>query len=417
MIKFIVALSTLLSSLSTLSAQSLGDIADSVNVANALSKTVASQSEGQNTGGSSVSKELSLAEIDSIKIKAEQGDSVSQLVLGSFYAKGESGFPKDSEKAIEWLEKSAMQKNPSALSYLGYLYADGQLVKRDMQKAIQYRELAAENGDASVKWTLGSAYLYGFLVPKNQMKALHWITRAAEDGYVEAIKKLIEIYTNLEKTDELNKWNARLGKVRLKEAEAGDTAAMFDVAEKYMSGSDGFPRHRLKAIYWYKKSAEGGDKNAMDKVAKMYARGQFLPQNMQKALEYYEKLATMDFSYCFKISSYYAEGKNGFEKDDKKSLEWFARGAMNGDMSTKMYLVWRFWNAGELNKAIDLCKKLHSEVEKKLELMSSTSETLSKSVRAKAERNTLRILADMISKISSSEKAPKDFNSYYRSFQ
>lgn len=387
-------------------AQSLGDIAES-----GVSAKLPEQQNSQ------VAKEKTKkVDIDEIIAKATAGDANAQLALGSYFAKGENGIPKDGAKAIEWLEKSANQKNSPAMSYLGYIYAEGKLVPRDMNKAIQWREAGAKCGDASVKWTLGSAYLYGFLVPKNHIKALHWITLAAEEGYVEAMKKLIEIYTKLDKPEELAKWNARYAQVLLVFAEKGNVDAMFEVAEKYMSGKDGLPRHRVRAIYWYRKAADAGNRDAIEKVAKMYSKGQFLPKNLERALQYYEKLAEVDPSYTFKLSAYYAEGKNGFPQDSKKSLEWYARGAQKSDVSTRMYLVWRFWREKDLSNATAQCKTIISEVENNINVIKN-SPNANVSELLTMENKKLKILNKMLADIETDVVAPADLNTYYKSIK
>ena len=387
-------------------AQSLGDIAES-----GVSAKLPEQQNSQ------VAKEKTKkVDIDEIIAKATEGDANAQLALGSYFAKGENGLPKDGAKAIEWLEKSANQKNSPAMSYLGYIYAEGKLVQRDMQKAVQWREAGAECGDASIKWTLGNAYLYGFMVPKNHIKALHWITRAGEENYVEAIKKLVEIYTKIDKPEELAKWNARYAQVLVALAEKGDSKAMFDVASKYMSGKDGLPRHRTRAIYWYRKSADAGNKDAMEKLAKMYSKGQFLPQNLDKALEFYEKLAKLDVSYCFKLSALYAEGKDGFPQDSKKSLQWYARGAEKGDVSTRMYLVWRYWREKDFSNATAQCKNIIADVEKNIQIIKQKSD-VGLDGHLQMENGKLKLLQKMIADISAKMEAPADLNAYYNSIK
>lgn len=385
-------------------AQSLGEIAESGG-----SVKMPTQKAVQETKTSSAK-----VDIDDIINKASSGDATAQFALGSYFVKGEHGLPKDAVRAIEWLEKSANQKNAPAMSYLGYLYAEGKLIPRDMKKAVQWREAGAECGDVATKWTLGNAYLYGFMVPKDHVKALYWITRSAEGGYIEAIKKLVEIYTKLENADELAKWKAEYSKAQILLAEGGDVDAMFDLAEKYMKGKDGLPRHRVKAIYWYRKAADAGNIKALDKLANMYAKGLFLPQNLEKALSYYEKLAMADVSYCFKVSSYYAEGKNGFPQDAKKSLQWYARGAEKGDSTTRMYLVWRYWREGDLQNATAQCKLLIDETDKKIQAMKSSSAT---AMQLEVENKKLRILNKMMSDISSGAVAPANLNNYYNSIK
>ena len=66
-----------------------------------------------------------------------------------------------------------------------------------------------------------------------------------------------------------------------------------------MKGTEGLPRNRAQAIYWYKQAAEKGNIEAMEKISQMYAKGRFLPKNPEKAQFYFEKLAETDVRYCF----------------------------------------------------------------------------------------------------------------------
>lgn len=383
--------------------QSLGEIASLKSVSPESKKNVAADD-----------KKAKLETVESIMEKANSGNAAAQLAIGSYYARGERGFAKDGAKAVEWLEKSARQNEKAAMVYLGYVYGEGKLVKRDMKKAVEWREAAAKIGDANDKWSLGNAYLYGFFLPKDQLKALYWITLSAEEGNAEAVVKLIEIYTNLKKEEELAKWNGKFSKMQLEAAEKGNDIAMLAVAEKFMKGGKGLPRNRVQAIFWYKKAAEAGNLEAMDKVAKMYAKGRFLPKNPEKAQAYFEKLANKDSSYCFKISEFYGDGKDGFPRDDIKAAEWYARGAQNGDVSTHIFAVFKYWKIRDIPNAVKWCNKIISDSQKNLAAIGSQASD-AKNVQADMIRQTLKIAKTMLSDISSGSPAPADINAYYNS--
>ena len=62
------------------------------------------------------------------------------------------GVKQDYNKAKEYYELSAQQKNSSAFFYLGNLYYNGYGVKQDYNKAKEYFELSAQqnNSDAFI---------------------------------------------------------------------------------------------------------------------------------------------------------------------------------------------------------------------------------------------------------------------------
>ena len=148
-------------------------------------------------------------------------------------------------------------------------------------------------------------------------------------------------------------------------------------------------------------------KEAMEKVAQMYAKGRFLPKKPEKAQEYFEKLAALDNAYCFKISSFYADGSNGFPRDDDMSTKWLERGAQNADDSTKLYVAWRFWKGFETaknpTKAIYWCSKV--------------LETAPKGEEAqRAIFGAFRVAEKMISDISNNLPPPENFGKYYSQY-
>ena len=76
--------------------------------------------------------------------KAAQGDANAQYNLGSAYAQGNYGEPKDIAKAIEWYEKAGLQGHTRALNLLGNMYYFGIDVPQDMNKAKEWYKLACD---------------------------------------------------------------------------------------------------------------------------------------------------------------------------------------------------------------------------------------------------------------------------------
>lgn len=84
-------------------------------------------------------------DIESIKLKAAQGDAKAQYNLGIIYDKG-YGVPEDDAEAVKWYKK------------------------------------AAEQGDAEAQYSLGFMYYYGDGVPKNLIRSYLWVLVSAEQG-------------------------------------------------------------------------------------------------------------------------------------------------------------------------------------------------------------------------------------------
>lgn len=83
-----------------------------------------------------------------IQRAAEQGEGMAQSMLGTMYQTGDSGLPKDLNKAVEWYMKAC--SNNDAIGYLGMgsLYAMGKGVKQDPIQAHRFFTRAEELGNA-----------------------------------------------------------------------------------------------------------------------------------------------------------------------------------------------------------------------------------------------------------------------------
>ena len=86
--------------------------------------------------------QLTEAQIDSLRQKAEQGDAEYQTLLGHAYYHGR-GVPKDDTEAVKWYRKAAEQNNALAQGQLGYAYFYGLGVPQDYVLAHMWSNLAA----------------------------------------------------------------------------------------------------------------------------------------------------------------------------------------------------------------------------------------------------------------------------------
>ena len=76
-------------------------------------------------------------------------------MLGTNYANGTMGLPRDRAKANELYQKAGELGCAGAYYNLGCAYYNGDGVEVDMKKAKYYDELAAMNGDVHARYKLG----------------------------------------------------------------------------------------------------------------------------------------------------------------------------------------------------------------------------------------------------------------------
>lgn len=187
--------------------------------------------------------------------KAEAGDAKEQVFVGLAYETGE-GVPKDTAKAIEWLEKGAAQGDALGQGSLGRMYLYGLGIPKDVAKALDWSKKAAEQGLAPGLYQLGEIYKHGEGVPKDDVKAFECYQKAAQQGYV---------------------------------------LAQITLGALYMLG-DGVPRNAAKEFEWFQKAAVQGDGSAQFHIAQMYDKGEGVPKDSAKAFDWYQKAAIQDYS-------------------------------------------------------------------------------------------------------------------------
>ena len=77
---------------------------------------------------------------------ADQGDTYSQLIMGSIYSQGPDDM-KDKTKAYKMFKKAAEQGNKDAQSLLGSVYINGEGVEKNYSEGVKWFRKAAEQAD------------------------------------------------------------------------------------------------------------------------------------------------------------------------------------------------------------------------------------------------------------------------------
>ena len=141
-----------------------------------------------------------------MKTAADKGFAPAEYLLGKLLYEGKL-IEKNTEKALEYLEKSAEKGNSYAAYLAGKILLTDESVK-DVKKAIRYFEIAAEQGNDYAQFQLGKLYLFGKEIPKDYDKAMEYLKASAENG-----NKYAE---NLQQSASSNRnWSTGMGVFRL----------------------------------------------------------------------------------------------------------------------------------------------------------------------------------------------------------
>lgn len=145
-----------------------------------------------------------------------------------------------------------------------------------------------------------------------------------------------------------------------KKAEAGDVDAQHDLGWIHHKG-EGVPKDISKAIEWYQKAAVKGNVDAQNALGGIYLKDEGLQKNAVKAAEWYEKAAAQgNVDAQVILGLLYLDGE-GVPKDETKAFEWFQKAAAKGDADAQFHLGHRYLKgegiAKDVSKAFEWFQK------------------------------------------------------------
>jgi TPR repeat protein len=118
-----------------------------------------------------------------------------------------------------------------------------------------------------------------------------------------------------------------------KAADAGNTAAMYNLAELYISAEE-----LGKGREWFQKAADAGNAAAMYKLGWLYENAWGVAQDLAKARDWYQKAADAgNAAAMYNLGWLYENGKGG-ARDQGKARDWYQKAADAGNTDAKQAL-------------------------------------------------------------------------------
>ncbi len=125
---------------------------------------------------------------------AEAGDADAQFQIAEMYETGD-GTKKDKREAVKWLLKAAEQGHANSRYKLGWMHANGGIVRQDYYLAAKYYRLAATfNNHPEAQFRLGELHFNGRGVEHDYGKAITYYRQAAKQGHAAAQFILSSMY-------------------------------------------------------------------------------------------------------------------------------------------------------------------------------------------------------------------------------
>ena len=275
---------------------------------------------------------------------ANKGDSDAQYTVGRCYESGK-GIKMNKKRAKYWFKRSALQGNTDGECALGVCYYNGIACEQDMRKALelyikgiqknnpkslfnmaiflekhdkdQYGSVifncylqAAEMKYHHAVHNIAKCYARGIGVKKNVRKMKKWLRKASKLGNYKASLYLYQLFTVEGKDKKAFPYLRRA-------AEAGCLESQWRLGVEYQIGIR-VERNMKEALTWIKRSARGGDSDAMFWLGKFYSDlGEY-----KKALHWYIRaLKNGDIEAAHPIAIMYYTGR-GIKKDFSKVIEY-----------------------------------------------------------------------------------------------
>jgi uncharacterized protein len=120
--------------------------------------------------------------IDFVRKAAEGGHLKAQAIFGVLYITSfmtSTQAPVTAKEALRWTKVAAERGQPDALNSMGFMYANGFLLKKNLPQAITWYRKAAAAKNLTALIELGAMYLKGEGVKADTVEAYSWFLLAS----------------------------------------------------------------------------------------------------------------------------------------------------------------------------------------------------------------------------------------------
>ena len=346
-----------------------------------------------------------------LKIAAEGKSACAAVELGKLYYYGK-GVPKDLSKAAEYWKNCSQNLDAETSLLFADMYRDGNGIEKNLKKAFAlYKKSPANYADSRIT----DIFEQGTDLPEYGKFVVPKYVKRFEAGETQLLDKIIEIYTKLNDSDKLQKWQIvkakngdidlalELGKnlyeegnaksVELLEiaAQKEDPVALRMLGEAYWNG-DLVQEDDEKAISLLQKAAQKGSLNAAEILVIHYDEYDEDDVKLLKALE--QEIALFesgkyvdkdeDFSLAdelYELAWLYCSGGEDGEipRNVSKGIDLFLKAIELGDSDSYLSLAEIYseeeYGTVDYDKAIAYCKKaVDANVEDAQTLLSDLQE-------------------------------------------
>ena len=210
------------------------------------------------------------------------------------------GTEQDYEKAFEWFERSAKQKNKFAQFSLANLYYYGSGVEKDLSQAFFWYRKSSAQGQPYASYAVAQMYSKGEYVIQSE--------ETAQRYYKDALSGFLELESKDQADDNL----------------------YYKLGSMFKNGL-GTDVDMDRAIDYFKGSAEMNNKNGLYEYGKALLLGEHIPQDKEKAVKLLEKAIKLENINAKRFLALELISGEHLDQDIDKGLAMLTECADSGD--------------------------------------------------------------------------------------
>ncbi len=221
--------------------------------------------------------------IEYLKKASELGSLNAMIVMAKFYAEKSDTF----KESLYWYKRAAENGSMKAMLSLSEIYFKGKLTKKNNSNAKKWLEQAIKLYPCKTNDILYVAKLFwkGAAGDNQKNKAEYWLTKATSSNITDSknmvalSEALMEGYGGTIKIDDGISW-------LLKSTKLNNGKAARKLGQIYMYGKYNQDINTEKAIAWFNKGAESGDTKAMLELSNAYLSGFGIKESHKEAIKW-----------------------------------------------------------------------------------------------------------------------------------
>lgn len=203
----------------------------------------------------------------------------------------------DTGQAALWLRAAAESGSASAMSHLAWLYQEGIGVERDGERALHWYARAVRAGEIRHSLTLGWAYLRGELVAPDRDRAEMWFREGIAADFHPARIALASLLI-ADATGGRAPERALEAEGLLKQALDHETElASYFLARLYLEGIGQVHHDPARGARFTRMGAERGNARMQAWLARIYADGEGVEQDLAEAVKWSSLAAAAGDAY------------------------------------------------------------------------------------------------------------------------